>query len=264
MDGRFFKYMFAAVLYACGPNSWAVAAPQCSSVPSDEAAASAQLDLAWGKKKSALIEELTSLRNVRRELELSADDTSDAGVLKASLLMAAKTTSNLITDLAPFGSEIRSTVYSATTGSAQVMDAIKDYQNSSKTFWIDTGLSLGAELNPTLRALNALNNFGRNISDMRKLPEDVARARREYQERLADLAQKVEAALTKLDLMMKERKEDFVQRLLSRSKSLRNRCEEVNNSCVKDVTVFIKLMCWGGMASDHAKCEADAHAQFKC
>jgi hypothetical protein len=228
----------------------ALAAPNCSAIPTSRDTINVDLNRAWTQKVQALNSGISRLNQIRDELisdkNWKIGDSGSVRELLTAIGLATRTTTDLIQDLIPFGADIKSATYAAIKNGADVGQLIISYQRHDKSFWLDAGLSIGSELSPVLTALNATNDLTKNIQDMVDLPNQLDEARRTFAEQLQMLDTQLNTLRRRLNDFEITNHNAFVDKLLERYNSARNSCEAVRaEDCAKERKAFINLMCWG-------------------
>jgi DNA-binding transcriptional MerR regulator len=136
---------------------------------------------------------------------------------------------------------------------------------------LDTGLTLGADLSPVIRALNAIKNLAKNVNEMKEFSDNGSESRMIYKEQSAALNRQLDELQKKLDRLKRENHESAVDRLLNRYAETGHACEALikkseqkHDDCLATKRSFVTLMC-GGMKGDMlARCLNTANDTWKC
>jgi phospholipase/lecithinase/hemolysin len=188
-------------------------------------------------------------------------DPGSVRELATILALATKTTTDLIQDLVPFGSDVKSVTYNTIKNGTDVAQTINAYQNHEIRFWVDAGLTLSSDLNPTLRTLDTLKDLGENIQEMTDLRVRLNEARRTYAEQLQILGDQLSKLRSRLDQFEEANHDRFVDNLLKGCNASKSTCERVAQedakkaaSCAQTWKAFIFMMCWGDKGAELDKC----------
>jgi hypothetical protein len=250
-------------------------APMCSVSTPDRTVVASDFNRAWVQKRGALAAAMDTLKNVRGELDsLYRGDIGDPGSgreLITAVALVAKTTTDLIQDIMPFGSEIKSVVYGTISNEKDIADIIYAYHNHGSLYWIDTGLTLGADVSPIIRALNSMKDLAKNMNEMMEFPDKVSESRNIYNERSFALSRQLDEMQKKLDQLEHDNHETAVDKLLNRYAETGRACEklikkteEKHDNCLATKKSYITLMC-GGMKGDGlSNCLSIANDTWKC
>jgi hypothetical protein len=225
-----------AFAFLAPQNASAAAVPQqCSAIPPNRDAVASEFDKSWMVKRDAIADEIASLRKYRKDLD---DDNSlwigppgSKRELLTIFAMITKTTTDLIQDLAPLGGKIESLTYKLITSANDIITTVDNYRQNKPDWYVDAGLKLGDELDPTNIGLIAFRDFTKNTVNLANLQGDLDESRKVYREQMERLDRQLDKAQKSIDDLENKNRDKAVDRLFARYQAVQRSCQTLADKC---------------------------------
>jgi hypothetical protein len=232
---------------------------QCSAIPQNRDAAASEFDRAWMLKRDAIADQIHDLDRYRQELD--SDFSKWIGTpaskreLATMLSMVAKTTTDLIQDLADLAGPIESAPLKILKSTAEIVEVAKGFKDKPD---FDFG---SEEIDPVKIVLTAFKDLTTNTIDIVKLQDDLSESRKVYSEQMERLEAQLHAALKRFDDLERAHRDPAIDRLFARYRMIQRSCEVLADNC--ELESFNS--CPEHPTSETLKCQDEKlHAWYGC